>query len=262
MLEEGIGRARRGAVHPDAAAALRPVRRHGDAGAEFDLAGGVVDGRRDRPGAVARPAGDLVELRPAQTAARRQKRHRLEQVGLAGAVRPGQHDRPPVQRQRQGGVVAEAGQLERMQGCPALGRHGRFHRHGSAYSAAGGRRQTGKEAGLAGNRPRGHIGPPINKRKEVIQCLIVIRRVWRTGPGISPLARFAPPRRSRSWARVSADRQWKGRPKGGPSHFQAKSARFSQRPASPPMPRPGGQRPRPASPCRNRSPARIRRRRP
>src|SRR5690606_1523578 len=41
---------------------------------------------------------------------------------------------------------------------------------------------------------RFHIGRSRNERKEVIQCLIVIRRRRRPRPGSSPLARFAPPK--------------------------------------------------------------------
>src|SRR5262249_35803570 len=41
-----------------------------------------------------------------------QERYRLEEIGLAGAVRPGQHHRPRIEGERQGAVVAEVGELQ------------------------------------------------------------------------------------------------------------------------------------------------------
>ena len=69
-----------------------------DAGAERREAERAFDLGGDRPGAVALGERDLVERRAAQAAAGRQKRDRLDQIGLAGAVRPDQHDRAARRR--------------------------------------------------------------------------------------------------------------------------------------------------------------------
>ena len=58
-----------------------------DAGAERGKAEHALDLGRDRPGAVAFGEGDFVERGAAQAASGRQERDRLDQVGLAGAVR-------------------------------------------------------------------------------------------------------------------------------------------------------------------------------
>ena len=62
-----------------------------DPGAERRKAERAFEFGRDRPGAVAFGERDLVERRAAQAASRREKRDRLDQVGLAGAVRSDQH---------------------------------------------------------------------------------------------------------------------------------------------------------------------------
>ena len=62
------------------------------------------------------PAGDLVRRRPPQPAARRKQRHRLEDIGLAGPVRPPERHRPAVERQFRPGVRAELREGQRAQG--------------------------------------------------------------------------------------------------------------------------------------------------
>ncbi len=127
VVEEGVRRGGRGMVDLDPAAAFRPGRPAHHAGAEIDLAG-----PRWRPVAATAQAavaalasGDLVEAGAADAAAGRQQRHRLEEVGLAGAVRPGEHHAPPVEPHRQRGIVPVAGQLQRRdRGTPPAGRSG------------------------------------------------------------------------------------------------------------------------------------------
>jgi len=47
-----------------------------------------------------------------QAAARRQKRDRLEHIGLASAIRPEQHDRLVASGKRRGAIVAEVGERD------------------------------------------------------------------------------------------------------------------------------------------------------
>ena len=82
-------------------------RRRLDAGAERREAERAFDLGRDRPGAVAFGERDLLERGAAQAAARRQKRDRLDQIGLAGAVRPDQHDQ--AARRRRGSPRGSCG---------------------------------------------------------------------------------------------------------------------------------------------------------
>ncbi len=100
------------AQHP----ALRPVAVLAlQSGAHRDRPGGGLDGRRDRPpgsGCLALDTRDVTQPGAAQAASGRQERERLEQVGLAGAVGPGQHHDPPVQPQIGAGVGAEILELE------------------------------------------------------------------------------------------------------------------------------------------------------
>ena len=56
------------------------------------------------------------ELRAAQAAAGREERDRLEQIGLARAVRPGQHHRPLVHRKAERGIAAKIGEHETRHG--------------------------------------------------------------------------------------------------------------------------------------------------
>ena len=65
-----------------------------DAGAERGEPQRALDLGGHRPGAVALVERHLLERGAAQTAARREKRNGLDQIGLARAVRPIEHDRP------------------------------------------------------------------------------------------------------------------------------------------------------------------------
>src|SRR5712671_2080955 len=94
-----------------------------DAGAErcqpqraFDLGG-------YRPRAIALIVGDIVERRAAQTASGREKRDRLDTIGLAGAVWPDQHDHLTARLQARRAIIAEM-------------------REGEAVDAGGGHRET------------------------------------------------------------------------------------------------------------------------
>ena len=113
MIAEGGGRAHRFAV--DAAA---PAVRGGfgawriDAGAECRKAERAFDFGGHRPGAVALIVGDIVERRAAQSAARRQKRNRLDAIGLAGAVRAHQHHHIAPRLQARRPIIAEMRQAE------------------------------------------------------------------------------------------------------------------------------------------------------
>ena len=98
--ERGLA-ARRLAIDADRAAlAARVVA----SGADANRTASGLDGRRDRPARDRRlgrrdiaPGGadiapvDIAKPGVAQAAAGGQKRHRFQEVGLAGAVRPGQH---------------------------------------------------------------------------------------------------------------------------------------------------------------------------
>ena len=92
MIAEGGGGTDRLAVDPAAPAGRRAFAAgRVDAGAERGEAERAFDLGGHRPGAVALDIGDVVERGAAQAAAGRQKRDRLDAVGLAGAVRPDQH---------------------------------------------------------------------------------------------------------------------------------------------------------------------------
>jgi hypothetical protein len=86
-------------------------------GADLHRAAGRFEASHDRPwpGAM---AIDLAEPRPAQAAARREKRDRFQQIGLAGAVRAGQHDRPRIGFEPQTGIAAKVGERDPAHGEP------------------------------------------------------------------------------------------------------------------------------------------------
>ena len=98
-----------------------------DAGPEGDETERALDLRRHRPGAaaaivvVAAAMGDVVQRRPAQAAPGPEKRDRLDEVGLAGAVGADQHDGVTVERDTGGAIAAEVGQR---QAADAGGGHG------------------------------------------------------------------------------------------------------------------------------------------
>ncbi len=99
----------------------------GEAGADLDRPAGRRDRRRHRPGPRRRPSARRAApprpARAAQAAAGRQERHRLQQVGLAGAVRAGQQ-RPAADRasSRSARIAAEIGQRETRDGSATAAR--------------------------------------------------------------------------------------------------------------------------------------------
>ena len=91
-----------------------------DAGAESCEPEHALDLGGHRPGAVALGERHLVERGAAQATPRRQKRDRLDQVGLAGAVRPGQHHEVAADLQARRVVAAEVGQGQAADQRPAV----------------------------------------------------------------------------------------------------------------------------------------------
>ena len=88
------------------------VRRRLDAGTERREAERAVDLGRDRPGAVALIESELAHVGAAQPAARREQRDRFEEVRLAGAVRPDQHDEIAANCDIRRVVAAEIGKRQ------------------------------------------------------------------------------------------------------------------------------------------------------
>src|SRR6185312_16941171 len=74
----------------------------------------------DRPGAVTLIVGDILQRRAPQTASRREKRDRLQAIGLAGAVRPHQHHDVAARLYDSRAVVAE---VREGKAVDARGRH-------------------------------------------------------------------------------------------------------------------------------------------
>ena len=108
MIAEGGGRAHRLAVDPAAPAGGRGLRgRRVDAGAERGKPERALDLGRYRPGAVALVVGDILQRRAPQAAPRREKRDRLQAIGLAGAVRPHQHHDIAARLHARRAIVAE-----------------------------------------------------------------------------------------------------------------------------------------------------------
>ena len=111
MIGKGRGGRHRLAIDaalagPHFGLAQRPL----DPGTERGEPERTLDFRRDRPGAVAFRERQVFERRPAQAAARRQQRDRLEQIGFSRAVRAQQHRRPAVGRNLRGAIAAEIAQ--------------------------------------------------------------------------------------------------------------------------------------------------------
>ena len=99
------------------------------AGADLNGIVAAADRGRHAPGAAALGADHAVDLGQAglaQAAARHQEGDGLQQVGLAGAVRAGQHHGTAIDRQRAMAVVAEVG--ERQPAEPERGLPGRGSR--------------------------------------------------------------------------------------------------------------------------------------
>ena len=96
----------------DLASAIRIGLGGDEAGADVDGAEARMDAGGDRPAAVAAITGEIGERRLPQALAGRQQRHRLENVGLAGAVGTGEHDRLGAEPERQRVIVAEVRQRQ------------------------------------------------------------------------------------------------------------------------------------------------------
>ena len=113
VIGEGSSGGNRLAVDP-ALAGNRRFLRDGplDAAAECRKAKRAFKIRSDRPRSVAFGKRDLVERRAPQPASRRKKRDRFDQIGLAGAVRPHQHDHLRIDAEACGAIAAETRQRE------------------------------------------------------------------------------------------------------------------------------------------------------
>ena len=66
----------------------------------------------DRPGAVTLIVGDILQRRAPQAASRREKRDRLQAIGLAGAVRPHQHHHIAPRLHARRAIIAEVRERE------------------------------------------------------------------------------------------------------------------------------------------------------
>src|SRR5258708_30764308 len=78
-----------------------------DSGAERCQPQRALDLGGYRPRAIALIVGDIVERRAAQTASRREKRDRLDTIGLAGAVWADQYDHVTARFQARRAIIAE-----------------------------------------------------------------------------------------------------------------------------------------------------------
>ena len=119
------GRDRHGGLAVDAAlAGNRSILRCGrlDPGAQGGEPERAVDVGGDRPRAVAFLKRDLIERGAAQPASRGQERDRFDQIGLAGAVGPDQHDGRGRELNLGRAVAAE---IRQGQSANAGGAHGR-----------------------------------------------------------------------------------------------------------------------------------------
>ncbi len=83
-----------------------------EAGAERGQTQRALDLGGDRPGAVALIVGDVFQRGAPKPASRRQKRDRLEAIGLAGAVRPDQHHDVAARLQTRRAIIAEVRQRQ------------------------------------------------------------------------------------------------------------------------------------------------------
>ena len=88
------------------------ARRAGRAGADLPALAGAAQRRMDRKARAGRLVGHVGIGGTPQSAARREQRNRLQQIGLAGAVLAGQHDEPGVEVDRERRIIAEARQLQ------------------------------------------------------------------------------------------------------------------------------------------------------
>jgi hypothetical protein len=86
--------------------------RRRDARPQCDQAQRALHVGGDRPRAVPFRKRGVFKGRAAQTTPRRKKRNRLDQIGLAGAIRSDQHDRPGANCKLRGAVAAKIRQAE------------------------------------------------------------------------------------------------------------------------------------------------------
>ena len=115
----------------DAAAAPAGLRAGRAAGADVDAAVLRAQVRGNRPARFA-DLGQLLVGCAAQALAGREQRQRLQQIGLAGAVRPAQHDGLRSDAEGEAGVVAEGGEMQPLdpragRGRAAYGLLGKFN---------------------------------------------------------------------------------------------------------------------------------------
>ena len=92
---------------PEAGADLDPPPRRGNLRRHRPRPGG---GSAAVPLGAGLPPGHVAQARPPQAAAGNQERYRLQQVGLAGAVGPGEHHRPRIGLQSLAAEAAEVRQ--------------------------------------------------------------------------------------------------------------------------------------------------------
>ena len=81
-------------------------------GADLDLAFDRHNPRSDRPAARPALSRKLAVGASAQAVRRAEQRHRLHEIGLAGAIVADQHHRPRVEGERRSFIVAEVGELQ------------------------------------------------------------------------------------------------------------------------------------------------------
>ncbi len=111
-FQKCVGTGRGCVIDANGALRLRPFGATRESGADVVGAACGLDGDGDGPGFRPAAAGDVSERGAAQSTARREERHGLEQIGLARPVRSGEHNRPLVERKDQAHIVAEIGELE------------------------------------------------------------------------------------------------------------------------------------------------------
>jgi hypothetical protein len=87
-----------------------------------------LQARGDRPAPVPAKPRQLGEGRPAQALARSEQGHGLQQVGLAGAVGAGQHDRFRTKIEGEARMAAEIGQRQPLDPAAGEGRGSLSHR--------------------------------------------------------------------------------------------------------------------------------------
>src|SRR5258707_10591373 len=111
MIAERCGRVHGLAVDPAAPAGGGHIAAGGvDTGAERRQPEGAFDLGGYRPRAIALVVGDVVERRAAQSASRREKRDRLDGVGLSGAVGTDQHHHVTARLKTRRAIIAEVRQ--------------------------------------------------------------------------------------------------------------------------------------------------------